>query len=777
MALRVTAQYIDVVVSDAEIKGFRVEAQNVEVGGNVDLNPSLRIEAQNAEVGGSIIIDGNIRVEAQNAEVGGEVDLGTQLRLSTFYIEALIPNDHRGLTGILGTIKSGLATETLQWGAGAQGPSKFSPVNTGRLGSRSSLLGGHLQPGDPIHAMMMLNLEASSTISASQSADGDVSIMRSAESTIALSQSDNVEKVLCQFATSTLSLTSEARHAMRNVSANNTIVVSQSASMPNMHMGNAESVLSLTQVADSTDSIDIEANSVISLTDGGDYTIDEFGLTASSQIELSQNVNTNIKYLDAVTPDPQSDPIDSIPNFTSVWSQSARLAETFEISASNNISLSQNSPQPTGKRSYFASNSLTINSFADTSEKFRNLVTTIDITQTAVVSKVTMASNLIALTQAAFVGFIPLSASSTIVLTQFARSNPIEVEASNNLDLGQGTRSSIFSLDATSTIDLSDSVGGGRPYHLLAQNPIIEVSQDFDLASGQIIETVISNIEGTADYLIDANRSASSIIPIVDTASVTHIKATAIDLDAENTLSMGVDAITNVTGDAESTIVLTHNADWFQSEDGVSSLSLEQEAIVKIKSTIAAISNIVLAQSVSVSFVNNRTECEYSNSAVTRLSDVYADIPETIRFRLAAIPFEDGETTDTIDLRAPDFGNRERVQDTRINRQSVGGSLQVYADPDWPKLTNLLMQFSGLKETTAHNLLDFLDRTCGREIGVLDYERRIWRALVTNPDSAITQDGRDSFSVTLEMEAELIRQFNASSHSQLIVSGQSGGTL
>jgi len=115
-----------------------------------------------------------------------------------------------------------------------------------------------------------------------------------------------------------------------------------------------------------------------------------------------------------------------------------------------------------------------------------------------------------------------------------------------------------------------------------------------------------------------------------------------------------------------------------------------------------------------------------------------------------------GPFDDTLSLRAPNLGNRDRFQGNRINRETRGGTLIVYADQMWPKIKTLVLQFSGLTSAEAQALHTFIDSHLGQEIGLMDWEHRFWSGVITTFDDPITQDGRGcKFSVGFEFEGEL----------------------
>ena len=86
-----------------------------------------------------------------------------------------------------------------------------------------------------------------------------------------------------------------------------------------------------------------------------------------------------------------------------------------------------------------------------------------------------------------------------------------------------------------------------------------------------------------------------------------------------------------------------------------------------------------------------------------------------------------GEATDTLTLKTPNFGNLDRLAFNRVQRETRGGTLVIFADPIWPKIQTLVLSFSALKRDEAQGLLTFIDNHLGEEIGLLDWEHRYWR--------------------------------------------------
>lgn len=111
--------------------------------------------------------------------------------------------------------------------------------------------------------------------------------------------------------------------------------------------------------------------------------------------------------------------------------------------------------------------------------------------------------------------------------------------------------------------------------------------------------------------------------------------------------------------------------------------------------------------------------------------------------------------TRTVTLRNPNFHNRDRLGFNRINRESRGGTLVVFADPSWPKTQTLQIEVSGLTRQQVADLMDFFAASLGQEIGLLDHENRQWRGVILNPDTPFADLGCSDRMVSFEFEGEL----------------------
>jgi hypothetical protein len=131
--------------------------------------------------------------------------------------------------------------------------------------------------------------------------------------------------------------------------------------------------------------------------------------------------------------------------------------------------------------------------------------------------------------------------------------------------------------------------------------------------------------------------------------------------------------------------------------------------------------------------------------------------PTTTRFRLSYPAL--ASPTATVELRAPELDNIDRVAFNRISRETRGGQLTVFADPTWPQVQTVIVTFVGLLKAEVDDLHDFFVSYVGEEIGMSDWEGREWIGVVTTPNEAAVHDGKGNWTITFEFEGVLVDSF------------------
>lgn len=403
------------------------------------------------------------------------------------------------------------------------------------------------------------------------------------------------------------------------------------------------------------------------------------------------------------------------------------------LTASNTVAFTQIGDVEQGAKTLTASNTLSLTQTADRQGEFSATASnTLSFSQSNVVAglKSVTASNSLSLTHAGTSGLYARTASNYLQLTQQADVGGVkEVTASNAISFSQAASSGLFSRSAHSFLDLEQLAAGGF--------------------------VSINAIPLTASSSI---TFAQSVIRALALASGTA-------LTADNTLTLTQRAIFPIVLTAEGSITFSQVADGNAGKSGTSELVFTQTVVANHWRSLTASNSISFAHGFSaVQFRNGipvlgvggcdatKTYAPFSggDSPIIRPVAPALNRKTNVEFFYPTGP--SCAATNSITLRTPNFGDRDRNQYNRINRESRGGSLTVYRDPQWPKIRTLVMDFSGIKDSEVDGIIEFLEDTLGQQIAFRDWNSRVWYGLITNPDSAITRTGTNRNDIALEME-------------------------
>lgn len=106
--------------------------------------------------------------------------------------------------------------------------------------------------------------------------------------------------------------------------------------------------------------------------------------------------------------------------------------------------------------------------------------------------------------------------------------------------------------------------------------------------------------------------------------------------------------------------------------------------------------------------------------------------------------------TQSVSLRNPETDDRGRFAFQRVNRETLGGSLDIYADESWDQSTTLLFSVVAIKAALLETLQQFLEDTVGEEIVLHDWEGVNWRGVVTTPSESAVEDGEGYWTLAFE---------------------------
>jgi len=304
----------------------------------------------------------------------------------------------------------------------------------------------------------------------------------------------------------------------------------------------------------------------------------------------------------------------------------------------------------------------------------------------------------------------------------------------NTLNLTQ-TVIANASLPATSSLNLTQNV--------VVQGPIkqsitqwLSISQHTSTPYRVFIEDELS----LTQYLrspIPITRSVSHTLNLVQNSPIGNVLDT-LNLTDTVTFSFGFEITSNLT--------MTDNV----SVEGLWVRTVEQA--LEIGHALTWYEDTPCTRKQYTPFQGENTINTDVDPPPTQLIDPQGSTSD--RFSLYTPPL--GVRTSEVIIRAPELDNRDRNAYSRVNRETRGGYLTVFADPNWPRVRTLAVTIVGLTEAQIDELQTFLQDTVGQMIGLTDWEGRLWQGFITNPNEVATQDGKCRWTVTLEFEGEML---------------------
>lgn len=351
------------------------------------------------------------------------------------------------------------------------------------------------------------------------------------------------------------------------------------------------------------------------------------------------------------------------------------------------------------------------------------------------------------------------AASSSLTLTQvLGLIGPISVSAENLLSLSQVAHAA-QQLEVTpeNTITLTQSAVHSGDHRVFAENTISFIQK---ADTSDKFRTVEQTIALTQTAVGVASKTASSILVLSQLALVvteTQNVVQAITLTQEATIPYSPSNTLALTQEAVAT-----------PPDPVRTiapqlLDITQSATVVTSSTKVFQNTLNIVQAVAYTLEKSSTLCDYSPFIGTN-SDPNAPTPPPATLPVPNTPGfvkgiqlrypSGGSPTDivNIDYTSMNTGDIDRIEFDRILRETRGGTLEVFADPIWPKVEKLLFTVSNIRVAHSQPILDFIELHIGKEIGLLTHEGRLWSGVILNPSESVIQDGKDRYTINIEFE-------------------------
>ncbi len=525
-------------------------------------------------------------------------------------------------------------------------------------------------------------------------------------------------------ASSTLALAVDAvAKAARPVLGTSEIALADTAGFSVSRAVAAESTVSLSDSAAlfPWTITEVSADSALTLTGTATGRHARFHPTAASVIELDQSAESSGRYITEV----------SASSAIALTSEAAGRHAQFRPTATSSLNLSTSA---IGRHSHFRPNA----------------VSTLELSGTATGRHAHFA----------------VTAESAVDLSQTAHggvSVAYDAIAFSLLELTDSAtgRHASFRPIASSAIELTDSLGLSKTLNLDVESAVQVTTEEYDPDLNEIVTTIEGLLDSAGCARISSQR-AKSVVPLTQTAVGYPLRSSAIAVSAESTIELSDQSWKNETGEALSQISLLQTAVAYRSNPTVTTIELADAAGVSIVRKRTAVSTLELKQSVSFSLVRSDVAYQYRPFIGEGAAD--APMPPSATLAGPLIGITDsfrlmfpatGTVTDSVVLRAPNLGNKDKLSFNRIARETRGGTLVVFADPIWPKIQTLALTFSGLSADEKDGILAFFDTHLGQEIGLLDWEHRYWRGVIMTPDDPVVQDTRDTFSASFAFEGEL----------------------
>jgi len=635
---------------------------------------------------------------------------------------------------------------------------------TGQLGTVDSLL-GKMRPawGEEEGGGGASIVYASAQSDLSLFADAAVAgVVRgcTASSTLVLSDAAGRNDLLSGITESVVSLDTAAGFTVaRAAAATSEIVVLDAADRNNLLSGSAESTISLATTVEFTAARAVAAESALSLADAAAQIGGEL-IEAAAESALVLDATAGITVARA-----------ALAESTLTLGDTAGRNNLIGGSAESAIGLGT-AADFTVARAAVAESVLALSV-----EAARVLPAVIDVAAETAISLTVAAERNNILAAAAQSVLSPAGAATCVhvVPTPVAAESAVELDTSaacavarpgwawDWIDLWDwATVTVVRKVAAQSPLALAQTEVTARPWYLSADSPVQTVTEEYDPQLDRMVER-IEGLQDAAGVARPLPLAVSQPISLGQAAAVVKVKSTAISVSAESVLELLGEIRTNQLGNAGNWLAFTQTASVDKCKPARSALELAAEAAVTRSGQRGADSAINLSQSATYYLVSAGILQRYRPFVGAGAPGAPTPPPLTLDGPLPGVtaPFQlvypaSGTVIDSVTLRSPDFGNKDRLGFNRVLRETRGGTLIVFADPMWPKVQTLVLNFSGLTSAQAQQLLTFLDAHLGEEVGVYDWEHRYWTGVITMPTDPVVQDGRDSFSASFEFEGELV---------------------
>lgn len=300
---------------------------------------------------------------------------------------------------------------------------------------------------------------------------------------------------------------------------------------------------------------------------------------------------------------------------------------------------------------------------------------------------------------------------------------PLELELNQSLTLTDEFISDTYFTELQQTLNFAQAFDFGGIYFVSFENeleltdeyseiPLIEIPVEF----GDVIRyynPLTSSFEGLDDLFTISLDNVTR--ELTQTLSFAQVFGRVIELEWENELTL-TDAFVQPIAQ-----ILEFEETWTATDCFELNQTLDLEQTFHVLNDLDHTFNQTLDFNEAWKIIATIDTCNYQ-------------LPDPPTFGQGTLTLEIDATT--LVLRNPQFNDVRQLGFTRIQRETRGGTLVVFADPIWPKATILRYTISALPDKQA--ILDFLQLSLGRVVTLTDHYGREYEGLILNSNTAVT---------------------------------------
>ena len=247
-----------------------------------------------------------------------------------------------------------------------------------------------------------------------------------------------------------------------------------------------------------------------------------------------------------------------------------------------------------------------------------------------------------------------------------------------------------------------------------------------------------------------------SAIEIVDTIEFVQVGGKAEEATASNTLALTdtIDIINGVEGDGH-VLDLVQNVSVGKGQVVSSEIEFTEE-VMSFSDFLRVVEDADVVEHALTYYIDNGcNRKQYARFIGEGSADPISEQGLVFDSSFVLESIDDGTV---LVLRSPETDDGDRIGFNRVNRETRGGELNVFSDPDWAEVNTLLFTITALTDGDGNcpdalgQTLQFLQDNLGKEIFLHDWTGTSWRGVITTPDEAATEDADGYWTVTFEFE-------------------------